>query len=132
DLLKQTFTTNLAKGAVFTASNIRGKDSRKYGPARLVDNDRYSYWATDDSVTEPRLTADMNKMITFNVIRLRENIKLGQRISSFIIEAFEEGQWKQIGAGTSIGAGRLIRLQQNVVASKVRVSITSSGACVAL
>ena len=132
DLLKQTFTVNLAKAAVFTASNIRGNDNRKYGPARLIDDDRYSYWATDDSVTEPQLVVDMGKTITFNVIRLRENIKLGQRISSFTIEAFEEGQWKQVGAGTSIGANRLIRFQQNVVTSKVRVSITSSGACVAL
>lgn len=132
DLLKQTFTTNLANGAVFTASNIRGKDRRKYGPSRLVDNDRYSYWATDDSVTEPQLIVDLGKPVTFNVIRLRENIKLGQRISSFTIEALEGEQWKQIGAGTSIGANRLIRLQQNVVTAKVRVSITSSGACIAL
>src|SRR5258708_4732240 len=37
-----------------------------------------------------------------------------------------------IAAGTSIGAGRLIRLQQNIVTGKVRLSINGSGACVAL
>ena len=66
------------------------------------------------------------------MIRLRENIKLGQRIDSFAIDAFEDGHWALIGTGTSIGAGRLIRLQQNVVTSKVRLRIVGSGACVAL
>jgi len=131
-LLKEIFSVNLAKGASFTASNVRGKNNTLYGPSRLVDGDRYSYWATDDSVTTPQLVADMGRQVTFNVIRLRENIKLGQRIDSFAIDAFEEGRWVLIGAGTSIGAGRLIRLQQNVVTNKVRLRIVGSGACVAL
>ena len=131
-LLQQIFSVNLVRGARFTASNIRGNNPGKYGPAFLVDNDRYSYWATDDAVSTPELLIDMGKPQTFNVIRLRENIKLGQRISSFTIEAFQDGAWKQIGQGTSIGANRLIRLQQNVVASKVRLRITGSGACIVL
>lgn len=132
DLLRQIFSINLARGASFTASNIRGRDARLYGPSFLVDNDRYSYWATDDSVTKPQLLVDLGKPVIFNVIRLRENIKLGQRIDSFALEALEDGRWVSIGAGTSIGAGRLIRLQQNVVTSKVRLRIIGAGACVAL
>ena len=132
DLLKKTFAENLAKGAVLTASNIRGDDRLHYGPGRLVDGNRYSYWATDDSVTRPQLIVDLGKPTTFNVIRLRENIKLGQRITSFTVETWEDGGWRTIGAGTSIGANRLIRLQQNVVAGKLRLSITGSDACIAL
>lgn len=132
DLLKQTFSTNLAKGAIFTASNIRGNNPQKYGPSWLTDNDRYSYWATDDSVTEPYLIVDLGKPTTFNVIRLRENIKLGQRISSFTIETYENGKWQQAVSGTSIGANRLIRLQQNIVTAKLKLSITGSGACITL
>jgi alpha-L-fucosidase len=131
-LLQQIFSVNLAKGAVFTASNIRGGNSGRYGPAFLTDDDRYSYWATDDAVSTPELTIDLGKAKTFNVIRLRENIKLGQRISAFVVEAMEGGAWKEIAAGTSIGANRLIRLQQHVVASKVRLRITGSAACIAL
>jgi alpha-L-fucosidase len=131
-LLKQTFAVNLAKGAQFTASNIRGNNALKYGPAFLVDKDRYSYWATNDKITTPQLTVDMGRQKTFNVIRLRENIKLGQRIGSFKVEAWQNSEWKEIGSGTSVGANRLIRLQQNVVTNKVRLTITSSGACIAL
>jgi len=132
DLLKEIFSVDLARGASFTASNIRGKNTSLFGPSRLVDGDRYSYWATDDSVRTPQLVADMGRRVSFNVIRLRENIKLGQRIDSFAVDAFEDGQWVLIGAGTSIGAGRLIRLPQNVATNKVRLRIVGSGACVAL
>ncbi|MDO6429747.1 alpha-L-fucosidase [Flavitalea sp. BT771] len=131
-LLQQIFAVNLAKGARFTASNTRGNNPKKYGPGFLTDNDRYSYWASDDAVITPQLVVDLGKPKTFNVIRLRENIKLGQRISSFTIEVLKGGTWRQIGAGTSIGANRLIRLQQNVTASQVRLRITGSGACIAL
>jgi len=131
-LLQQIFSINLAAGATFTASNVRGGNSAQYGPSQLVDNDRYSYWATDDSVTTPQLIIDLGKPTTFNVIRLRENIKLGQRISAFTLEAEEEGKWQQVGSGTSIGANRLIRLQQNVTATRLRLSITDAPVCIAL
>jgi len=132
DVLKKTFAVNLARGATFTASNIRGNNAQKYGPANLVDNDRYTYWATDDAVLAPQLVVDLGQPRTFNVIRLRENIKLGQRIDSFMVEAYADGVWRQIGAGTSIGANRLIRLQQNIVAGKIRLTIAGSAACIAL
>ncbi|MBS1661855.1 MAG: alpha-L-fucosidase [Bacteroidetes bacterium] len=132
DLLKEIFSVNLAQGATFTASNVRGKNKALYGPGMLVDKDRYSYWSTDDSVSRPQLSIDLGKPTTFNVIRLRENIKLGQRIKAVTIEAFVDGAWKTIGTATSIGANRLIRLQQNVTASKLRLSVTDAGACIAL
>jgi alpha-L-fucosidase len=132
EILRQTFAVNLAKGATLKASNVRGNDVIKYGPAFLTDNNRYSYWATDDAVTTPQLTVDLGAKKTFNVIRLRENIKLGQRITSFAVDAFEGGKWEEIASATSIGANRLIRLPQNITTSKVRLRITGSDACVVL
>lgn len=132
NLLKQTFVVNLAKGAAVTASNIRGGNKLSFGPQLLLDNDRYSYWATDDKVTTPSLTIDLHTPKTFNVIRLRENIKLGQRIEAFEIDAFVNGKWQQIGAATSIGGNRLIRLTQNITASKLRLIITKSPVAIAL
>ena len=132
DLLRQTFAENVAKGAILTASNIRGKNSAEYGPQFLVDTNRYSYWSTDDAVHTPSLTLSMATEKRFNVIRLRENIKLGQRISAFEVEAFIAGRWKKIAAATSIGANRLIRLPQTVHTRKVRLIITASPVAIAL
>lgn len=131
-LLKEIFSENLARNARLTASNIRGNNTKKYGPSLLLDNDRYSYWATDDDVLHPELVIDLGKNKTFNVIRLRENIKLGQRITSFAIYAFENGQWKELASATSIGANRLIRLSRNVITNKLRLRITGANACIAL
>jgi alpha-L-fucosidase len=131
-ILKTTFAVNLAKGATLKASNVRGKNTTQFGPAHLLDNDRYSYWATDDQVKTPELILDLHQNKTFNVIRLRENIKVGQRIEEVAVDAFKDGKWKQIATATSIGGNRLIRLPQNVTTNKVRLRITKSPVSIAL
>ena len=131
-ILRATFAVNLAKGATLKASNIRGGNRAKFGPQKLVDDDRYSYWATDDSVHTPELVLDVHNNITFNVIRLRENIKFGQRIEEIAVDALKNGKWVQIATATSIGGNRLIRLPKNIVTSKVRLRITKSPVCIAL
>jgi alpha-L-fucosidase len=131
-ILKQTFAVNLLKGATLKASNIRGKNAAKFGTAFLEDNSRYTYWATDDAVTKPELVADLHTAKTFNVIRLRENIKLGQRIEGAAVDIWQNNTWKEIATVNSIGANRLIRLPQNITATKVRLRITGSPVCIAL
>ncbi|RKR84541.1 alpha-L-fucosidase [Mucilaginibacter gracilis] len=131
-ILNQTFAVDLAKSAKLTASNIRGNNAAKYGPEFLLDNNRYTYWATDDKVTTPVLTLNLGTLKSFNVIRLRENIKLGQRIEAAEVDAFLAGEWVKIASVTSIGANRLIRLPQNITTGKVRLRITKSPVCIAL
>ena len=130
--LKNTFTNNLAKGASLIASNVRGNNKAKFGPAKLLDKDRYSYWATDDTCKTPQLTINLHIPQTFDVIQLRENIKLGQRIEGVAIDIFENGQWQEIATATSIGANRLIRLPKGVTANRIRLRITKSPVCIAL
>jgi alpha-L-fucosidase len=131
-LLKNTFAVNFAKGATIYASNIRAGNKLKFGPAHLLDGDRYSYWATDDKVKTPQLILDMHKAQTFDIIQLRENIKLGQRIEGVAIDAFENGKWEQIATATSIGANRIIHLQKEITSKKVRLRITKSPVSIAL
>ncbi|HVW96725.1 MAG TPA: alpha-L-fucosidase [Mucilaginibacter sp.] len=131
-ILKNTFAVNLAKGAVLSASNVRGANKAKFGPAKLLDNNRYTYWATDDGVKTPQLIINLKNAETFNIIRLRENIKLGQRIDSFAIDAWKNGKWEQIASATSIGGNRLIRLPEDVTTTKVRLRITKAAVCIAL
>jgi alpha-L-fucosidase len=131
-VIGQTFAIDLAKGATFRASNIRGGNITKFGPGHLTDNNRYTYWATDDGITKPELIIDLHNAKTFNVIRLRENIKLGQRIEGAAVDAWQNGQWKEIATVPSIGANRLMRLPQNITTAKLRLRITSSPVCIAL
>ncbi|MBS7256623.1 alpha-L-fucosidase [Flavobacterium branchiicola] len=132
DFLKKLFADNLAQSAVITASEIRGDNQIFFGTKNLTDNDRYSYWATNDEVKKAWLTLEWNKEQTFNIIRLRENIKLGQRIEKVEIDAFLDGNWKKVGDATSIGANRLIRLPHYITTSKLRILIKESPVCIAL
>lgn len=130
-LLKQTFKNNLLKNADFKASNVRAK-SMKYSPRWLSDDDRYTYWATDDKIFKPELIATLGHQISFNVIRIRENIKLGQRITGFAVDKWQGGKWKEIAKATSVGANRLIRLPKLISTDKVRLRITGAEASIAL
>ncbi|TSD66746.1 alpha-L-fucosidase [Inquilinus sp. KBS0705] len=132
NILKQTFAVNLAKGATLAASNTRGKNKAKYGAANLLDNNRYSYWATDDKITTPELIINLHQPKTFNVIRLRENIKLGQRIDAVSVDAFIKGQWQEVAKATSIGGNRLIKLDDKITTNKVRLRITKAPVSIAL
>jgi alpha-L-fucosidase len=64
--------------------------------------------------------------VTFNVIRLAEDIRLGQRIEAVSIERWNSGTWEEIAKATSVGPRRLIRLDQPVTASRVRARVTAS------
>jgi alpha-L-fucosidase len=56
----------------------------------------------------------------FNVVRLREDIRLGQRIERFTVEYRADGEWRPFAAGTSVGSCRLLR-GDRVTGSDVRV-----------
>lgn len=131
DLLRATFNTNLAANAGVTASNVRGKD-KAFSPANLIDADRYSYWTTDDSVTTPEVVLDLKQPATFNVVRLRENIRLGQRIEAFALDQWKDGGWMPFATGTSIGSSHLVRAKDYITTNRVRLRITQSPVCPAL
>ena len=131
-MIKETFKENLAAKAKVAASNVRAKDAKAFGPRNLLDGDQYSYWSTDDAVTTPEVTFDMGKTARFNVVRLRENIKLGQRIDSVVLDQWKDGAWEPVAEATSIGACRLIRTTSDVSTNRVRLRVTKAAACPAL
>jgi alpha-L-fucosidase len=126
DRLRRMFAEDYAQGARVRASNVRGGDKR-YGPDKVLDGDRNSYWATDDNVTAAELVFDLGQERTFNIVRLRENIRLGQRIDGFAVDVWKDNGWVVFGEGRSIGAQRLIR-GAHVATRKVRLRITSAAA----
>ena len=123
--LNKTFKTDIAQGAKIVASNTRGKAGAQFGTKYLLDGDRYSYWATDDDIHSAELTVELPQSKTFNLIRLRENIKLGQRIDSVSVDSWVDGSWKRIAVATSIGACRIIRLGTYLNTKKLRLKFYS-------
>jgi alpha-L-fucosidase len=122
-LLKQTFANNLAKQALITLSNIRAANKKAYGATHLTDGDRYSYWATDDKIHEATVKLTYKKPITFDIIQVKENIKLGQRIDSIHVDIFKDQKWQRLANATSIGSNRIIRLTKAAIADQVRICV---------
>jgi alpha-L-fucosidase len=68
----------------------------------------------------------------FNVVRLRENIRLGQRVDSFELDRWANGTWDTFARATSIGACRLIRTGGDISTNRVRLRITQAAASPAI
>ena len=80
-VIKATFKTNVAKSAKLVASNVRGKHT-DFGVEKLLDGKTDTYWATDNGVTTADVRVDNVREMHFNVVKLKENIALGQRIDA--------------------------------------------------
>lgn len=129
-ILDATFAKDLARGARATASHTRGQDER-FAAAGVVDGKCDTYWATDDAVTKAELVLDLGSPATFNVVRVREYLPLGQRVDSFALDSWNDGKWEEFAAETSIGNQRLVRTR-DVTTAKVRLRITQAAACPAI
>jgi len=129
-ILDATFAHDFARTATVTASDTRGGDAQ-FAPKNVIDGRRDTYWSTDDRVTTPELVLDLGQPVTFNVVRLREYLPLGQRVEAFALDQWQGGQWLQFAAGTSIGNCRLARCAP-VTTAKVRLRIIKAPVCPAL
>lgn len=132
ELKKAIFSTNVAKSATLNVSTTRGNAEKQFGAQHLIDEDRYSYWATDDSVHTGDITLTWSDPQTFSVIQIRENIKLGQRIEQIAVDIKDGDTWKEIAQATSIGANRLIPLGRSVQSSGLRIRILKSPVALAV
>ena len=62
---------------------------------------------------------------TFNTLLMMEDIAKGQRVESFVLEAYSDGEWRFIAEGTTIGYKRLLRFPE-IQSERIRITITST------
>jgi alpha-L-fucosidase len=129
-LRDSVFADNLAKNAAIEADNVRGK-SKTYAAKNLIDGDKDSYWATDDNTKTASFVIDLKDPKQVSYVVLQEYIKLGQRVKSFAVEAWENNQWQQIAQGTTIGYKRILKIDP-IETQKIKVTIRDSKACLVL
>lgn len=122
--VKESFAVNLSEKKKAEASDVRG-NATKFGAAMAIDNNKNTYWATNDNVTKASLIIDLGKPTLFNRFLVQEYIRLGQRVKAFMVEALVDGNWKELAKATTIGYKRIIRFP-SVQATKVRFTITDS------
>jgi alpha-L-fucosidase len=128
DYRRATFARNLARGAKPKASSTFAG----HPAANLVDGKPETFWASEAAARTPEVTFELPAPTTFNVIRLREAIRLGQRIDAVAIERWEAEAWAPVATATSIGPCRLVRLEKPVTATRLRLRISETSASPAL
>lgn len=125
--LDRLFAVDLAAGKPAVASNTRGSCA-DFGPAKALDGNQDTFWATDDSVTEAWLEVDLGAPTTFGIVNLQEAIALGQRVRSYRVERWDGQAWQTVVTGKTIGHRKLDRFEP-VTTQRVRLVITSARAC---
>jgi alpha-L-fucosidase len=123
--IRDDFSHNLALGARVEASQERGKP---YDAGKVTDDEAKTYWTTEDSVIEASLTLTFDSLTRLNRFLVQEYIPLGQRVKSFSIEYFADGDWEEITRGTTIGYKRILRFDE-VETNRLRFTVTDAKAC---
>ena len=117
---EELYREDLALGAKVSGPAL----SADFTCHHLTDGLETSSWASDAGLPI-QLELDLGSPKTFDVIELREDLKLGQRIAAFHVQVEVDGVWQEFGKGFTVGHKRLWR-GPLVEAQKVRVMITET------
>ncbi|MFB6637273.1 alpha-L-fucosidase [Streptomyces chartreusis] len=79
-----------------------------------------------------RITLDLGREREVDRIRLAEDIRHGQQVESFVVEAQRDGTWTEVTRAGTIGASRIVLLAAPVRARRWRVRVTGSRAAARL
>ncbi len=82
-------------------------------------------WISKSRADTASLEFVLPRKETFDVAALRENILVGQRIEEFRIDYWDDGEWRRLSDGTTVGYERLLRFNP-VTTDRVRVVIQKS------
>jgi alpha-L-fucosidase len=71
-------------------------------------------------------TVDLGTEHEVDRIRLAEDIRHGQQVESFVVEAYGAGAWSRVAGAGTIGASRILLLSAPVRARRWRLRVTRS------
>ena len=130
EMRRKLLAVDYALGAEAVSDSVRFNSAR-FAASRATDGDPETYWCPSDTHKDPSfLELRLPHPVTFDIIRLREQIRLGQRVRAFRLEAFLDGNWRTIDAsGSSIGFQVMRPLPSPVTTDRVRLVITRTRAC---
>ena len=124
----QLHATNFVQGSIVIASSRRDAAAHE---RLLKDGSLETCWTPATDQPTNHVEFDLGQAHTFNVVRLQENIALGERVQSYRVEIFTNSAWRTITAGQIIGHKQLRRFP-TVTAQRVRVVIDKASAPPAL
>ncbi|MFD3497005.1 alpha-L-fucosidase [Streptomyces sp. NPDC058676] len=82
------------------------------------------------TVSPGRVTVDLGAEHEVDRIRLAEDVRLGQQVESFVVEAYRDGAWVEVARAGTVGASRILLLAAPVRARRWRMRVTGARAAV--
>lgn len=120
NIVARSFEHNLAANARIEVSG--GKKSARH----LLDGQLETFWKPEDGQEQAEIVLDLGAAQTFNRLVLQENIRTqGQRIENFVLDIWENDQWKEVTKGNVVGFKNIRRFPM-VETNKVRLRILES------
>lgn len=108
--IRETYDNNLLKDAI--------------GPKKVLDNNANTFVLLNSDVKE--ILISIPQPVTINRIVIQEAIAThSERVEKHAIDAWIDGQWKEIVQATNIGYRRILRFPE-IATTQIRVHITES------
>ncbi|XP_028808134.1 alpha-L-fucosidase 1 isoform X1 [Neltuma alba] len=128
DIRSSIFSHNLALNALLRASSTRGgTQDFRFSPYNVLEEGIQTYWAPGVNQSTWVLYIDLQRLVSFNVVKLQEPIQMGQRVIEFHLETLDKGVWKRVANGTTIGYQRLLRFPE-LKSQRLKLQIDKSRA----
>ncbi|KAH8842352.1 hypothetical protein MCOR29_011491 [Pyricularia oryzae] len=118
----------LRPGLGVSASSVRAGDAMQFGPENVLDDRQDTYWTMEDDQTTGSLEVDVGGTITIEAVAIQEHIALGQRVGGYAFDVFSDDAWKEVVSGTSVGYGRIDRLNTTMTGTRLRLRVTQANA----
>lgn len=119
DLYEKIFSRNFAENAFFFGNNGRMAFD-------AYDGKYETYFTTQGKDTTTTVNINLRDRYTFDLLSVQENIKVGQRIESFVLEYLDNNNnWTKLTEGTTVGYKRILMFPE-VTAQYLRFRVLSS------
>jgi alpha-L-fucosidase len=107
---------------------IEERDVAELRGFRAMVDAVYGHNLAAPAALDDDLVLRLDEPVTFDRVRLGEDVQHGQRVEAFVLEAsVGDGRpWDEIVSGTTIGMSRIVVLSAPVTARAVRVRVVSS------
>lgn len=118
-VIDKTFKKDLSENSKVNVNNSKETISKK----TLFAKDKY--WIADDGKNFNSLEFILLETVSFDVVMLQEEIRVGQRIEKFHLEYWNGNEWKKFAEGTTVGYKRLLRVDP-VKTNRIRLTVDES------
>jgi len=119
--IDESFSDNLLSGAALTLSGAQEGTQ----PEQVIREERDQPCTAQDGNSGLSLLAEFPEARTFNNLLMEEVLEAGQRISAFVLEAWQDEAWAVVADGRTVGRKRVLPFG-DVTTEKVRLHISES------